>query len=386
MPSINPIAQPLKWWDQIKSKIKSRIIYYSKTQQNNIRKTQNSLQTKLNKAKQLEHHEEIALISQQLEQIQLNRQKGIQIRARIPLLSSIDSPSPLAAITKNLTQSKSLLPAAPNTTPSTSTNPTNPNNFSSFLSFFRNLWNPTSTHPDPTKYLDEISATIPDDILQTLPSSPLITHDDIRTAIKTLNQNSSPGLDGFTPCLYITFPSLIPILCQTFNNSFIRKQLTYSQSLALIKLIPKTPNPKSVKDWHPISLLNTDYKILSTIISSRLKPILNSVISPEQQCGLPNRQIFNNHLNILSAINYSKDLNQPLAIVQIDFYKAFDSISHEYILPTASKLGIPDILLKWIQIFLNNLSAQLNLNGSLSDLIPVKCGIRQGVHSACFYF
>ena len=35
----NPIAQPLRWWDQIKSKIKRRIMYYSKTQQNNIRKT-----------------------------------------------------------------------------------------------------------------------------------------------------------------------------------------------------------------------------------------------------------------------------------------------------------------------------------------------------------
>ena len=164
------------------------------------------------------------------------------------------------------------------------------------------------------------------------PSSPLITPDDICSAIKTLNRNSAPGFDGFTPSLYISFPSLIPILCQTFNNSFLRKQLTYSQSLALIKLIPKTPNLKSVKDWPPISLLNTDFKILSTIIASRLKPILNSIISPEQQCGLPNRQIFNNHLNILSAINYSKDLNQPLAILQIDFYKAFDSISHEYIL------------------------------------------------------
>ena len=173
-------------------------------------------------------------------------------------------------------------------------------------------------------------------------------------------------------------PSLIPILCQTFNNSFLRKQLTYSQSLALIKLIPETPKPKSIKDWRPISLLNTDYKILSKIISYRLKPILNSVISPEQQCGLPNRQIYNNHLNILSAINYSKDLNQPLAILQIDFYKAFDTISHEYIISTASKLGIPDTLLKWIKIFLYNLTAQLNLNGSLSDLIPIKCGIRQG--------
>ena len=100
-----------------------------------------------------------------------------------------------------------------------------------------------------------------------------------------------------------------------------------------------------VQDWRPIFLLNTDYKILSTIISSRLKPILNSIISLEQQCGLPNRRIFNNHLNILSAINYTNDFNQLLAILQIDFYKAFDSISHEFILGTASKLGIPGTFL-----------------------------------------
>ena len=101
-------------------------------------------------------------------------------------------------------------------------------------------------------------------------------------------------------------------------------------------------------------------------------------ISLEQQCGLPNRQIFNNHLNILSAIDFTNDFVQPLAILQIDFYKAFDTISHEFILSTASKLGIPVTLLNWIRIFLTNLTAQLNLNGYLSDPISVKCGIRQG--------
>ena len=102
------------------------------------------------------------------------------------------------------------------------------------------------------------------------------------------------------------------------------------------------------------------------------------MISLEQQCGLPNRQMFNNHLNILSAINFTNDFVQPLAILQIDFYKAFDTISHKFILFTASKLGIPVTLLNWIQIFLSDLTAQLNLNGYLSDPISVKCGIRQG--------
>ena len=118
--------------------------------------------------------------------------------------------------------------------------------------------------------------------------------------------HSFPGLDGFTAQFFNSLLSLIPLLTQSLYNTFIRKQLSSSKRVALIKLIPKIPNPTSVEDRRPISLLNIDYKTLSSIISNRLKPILNSIISPEQQCGLPNCQIFNNHRNILSAINYFK--------------------------------------------------------------------------------
>ena len=261
-------------------------------------------------------------------------------------------------------------------------------------------------------YLQDLSTTVKNELLQSLPSSPLITQAEIKTAIASLNKNSSPGLRpvsttsveksilwlfycfffalasiltarfnrrsiketknalfharsgngplyGLTANFYSSFPSLIPLLCQTYNNSYLRNQLSKSQRLALIKLIPKKPNPSTVKDWRPISLLNTDYKILSIIISNRLKPILNYIISFEQQRGLPKRQIFNNHLNIKSAIDFAENFHQPLAIVQIDFYKAFDSVFHQFLLQTASQLGIPSSLLKWIRIFLSNLTSKI---------------------------
>ena len=190
--------------------------------------------------------------------------------------------------------------------------------------------------------------------------------EEIRLSIKTLNKRSAPGHDGLTTSFYNSFSILTTTLLQTFNNSFIRSELTPSQRLALIKLIPKTTNPKSVNQWCPISLLNTEYKILSSIITDRLKPLLNQIISPEQQCGLPDLQIFNNHLNIKTALDFARNFSQPLAIIQIDFYKAFDSISHRFILETASKLGIPSSLLRWIRILLSNLTAKINLNGYLS--------------------
>ena len=376
---INPIQHPLKWWDLFKTKIKYELILYSKIQQKKNSQIYNTLRNNLIKAKQHNQHDEISQLTLKLNQIYENKLNGAQIRSRLPPLSSIDDPSPLAPIIENLTQSKSLLPTDSNTPPpNISTEKLNSINFHSFLSFFKNLWKPSSSLLNPSTYLDTLNFLIPHEVLQTLPSSPLITCNEIRSAIQTLNPNSAPGLDGFTPKLYSSFPSLIPILCQTFNNVYLQKKLAHSQSLALIKLIPKIPNPISVKDWRPISLLNTDYKILSSIISSRLKPLLNSVISLQQQCGLPNRQIFNNHLNILSAINYTNDFLQPLAILEIDFYKAFDTISHKFILSTASKIGIPVTLLNWIQIFLSDLTARLNLNGYLSDPISIKCGIRQG--------
>ena len=88
-------------------------------------------------------------------------------------------------------------------------------------------------------YLDEIFTSNPNDLSQTLPSSPFITQNEIRAAIQTLNINSAPGLDDFTPNFYISFPLLTPILCRTFNNTYLQKKLTSSQSRALIKLIPK---------------------------------------------------------------------------------------------------------------------------------------------------
>ena len=372
----NPIQDPLLWWDKFKTNIKQYTIHLSKINNRKLLTQQNRLNTTLQHSNTQQGHKQNTDIWMQLTQIQQYKQTGTQIRSRIPPLTSIDEPSPMATIKETINQNKSLIP--PDTNHSHPTNSSPSTSFQSFISFFQDLWNPSIPSPDPTEYLCRLSPLTNKEILQILPPSPLITPEEIRFAIKTLNNHSSPGLDGFTAQFYNSLPSLIPLLNQSFNNAFIRKQLSSSQSVALIKLIPKIPKPTSVKDWRPIALLNTDYKILSSIISNRLKPILNSIISPEQQCGLPNRQIFNNHLNILSAINYSKDFQQPLAIVQFDFYKAFDSISHTFLLKTASKLGIPDSLLTWIQIFLSNLSAKLNLNGYLSDSISVKRGIRQG--------
>ena len=73
---LNPIQHPLKWWDQFKTKIKFKLLFYSKIQQYKILKIHNTLQNKLNKAKQTHQHEEISQLTHKLKQIQENKLNG----------------------------------------------------------------------------------------------------------------------------------------------------------------------------------------------------------------------------------------------------------------------------------------------------------------------
>ena len=68
--------------------------------------------------------------------------------------------------------------------------------------------------------------------------------------------------------------------------------MSISQKQAVIKLIKKKDRDKLlIKNWHTISLLNTDTKLISKLITVSLKKILNYLISENQIAYLYNRFI-----------------------------------------------------------------------------------------------
>ena len=98
-----------------------------------------------------------------------------------------------------------------------------------------------------------------------------ITLDEVKKAIDKLNADSSPGSDGITSNFYKVFKrEMAPILKKVFNNVVNNNRFPDNQQIAILILLPKTENPKTVDEFRPISLLNTDLKILSHILANRL--------------------------------------------------------------------------------------------------------------------
>ena len=114
-----------------------------------------------------------------------------------------------------------------------------------------------------------------------------------------------------------------------FYNSilFANDNLTTSLNQAIItQKWPKNDKKENLKNWRPISLLCSDYKILTKILSNRLKPTLEHTISIEQTCEIPNRSIFSNLSTIHEIINHSNAKNINSFRVSIDQEKAFDKV------------------------------------------------------------
>lgn len=123
--------------------------------------------------------------------------------------------------------------------------------------------------------------------------------DEIHLTLKHMTAWSSPGPDGFQAGFYqsnwdIVGNSVVEVVQSFFENGYMPSEF----NRAFLSLIPKTDDAKSPVDFRPIGLCNTVYKVISKILTDRIKPHLKHLISPYQAVFVSGRAI---HDNIIVA-------------------------------------------------------------------------------------
>jgi len=77
-----------------------------------------------------------------------------------------------------------------------------------------------------------------------------------------------------------------------FTQMLRDRQLSERQKKGVIVCIPKNARRHTPEDYRPITLLNTDYKILAILIATGVRSILAEMLHPSQYCGVPRNTIF----------------------------------------------------------------------------------------------
>ena len=107
-----------------------------------------------------------------------------------------------------------------------------------------------------------------------------ITQQHLNDALKTLSTDSCPGPDGLTYKWYKTFwTKLSPFFMKMIDEMLELEMLEDSQNLSYISLMLKDPQaPHLVKNYRPLSLNNSDYKIITKAIAIKTSPVMPVVI------------------------------------------------------------------------------------------------------------
>ena len=112
----------------------------------------------------------------------------------------------------------------------------------------------------------------------------ILTEKECAEALKSMNLEKTPGTDGLPAEFYKLFwNDISTYLLSALNFAFESGCLSISQRRGIIKLIPKKDTePFYIKNWRPITLLNTDYKIAAILIANRLKSVIPKLINNDQ--------------------------------------------------------------------------------------------------------
>ncbi|GJR16634.1 RNA-directed DNA polymerase, eukaryota [Tanacetum coccineum] len=170
-----------------------------------------------------------------------------------------------------------------------------------------------------------------------------VTYEKVKRAVWDCGTNKSPGPDGFTFESFREFWATIDqdvfqAVLEFFESGLIPRGCNAS----FISLIPKIQDAKLVKDFCPISLIRSIYKIITKILANKLCLVLPSIIS------------------------------------EVDSEKAADSVKWVYLLDTLQAFGFGQKWWNWINGCLQTATGSVLVNGSPSSEFQFFKGLKQG--------
>ena len=207
-----------------------------------------------------------------------------------------------------------------------------------------------------------------------------ITECELKTQVFKSGLNKSPGPDGFTNEFYrILWYKIKTLLLELMQHFFEYKNISQNHLMGIITCIPKGDKLRNkLKNWRPITLLNCIYKFYSGIWANRIKKNLPKLIGKNQTGFVQNRFIGENNRLTFDILKESEHEKLNGLLILVDFEKAFDSISWDFITKILNLFNFSDQTIQVIKSLQKNSISKILQNGHCSDIINLERGCRQG--------
>ncbi|KAF7694625.1 LINE-1 retrotransposable element ORF2 protein [Cucumispora dikerogammari] len=223
-----------------------------------------------------------------------------------------------------------------------------------------------------------------------------LTWTEIVTAVRKLPNNKAEGSDGIPAEIFklvenekspdSNLAKLVNKLILKLWHNNERAPDIWSKSIVVP--IPKKGDLTSVENYRGISLVPVSYKLLMTIIATRLDNMAeDNCLIGREQAGFRRREECVNQATALLEIGKRREIqNLPTFYCFLDFSKAYDRVPHEGLLRKLEAMGIGGEVLSVIRSAYKDPKICVRVGDGLSGPVPYNCGLRQGCPSSPILF
>ena len=204
---------------------------------------------------------------------------------------------------------------------------------------------------------------------------------EIKSIISEFVSNKASGPNSIPTNLLKEFIDLFAYPIKLLVNKSLKNGIFPDMfKIAQVCPIYKKSDKSKCANYRPISLLSNLSKVFEKIMYKRLEHYLesNNLICNHQFGFRKNHSTEHALMSIAEQIkeNFRKKLFT--CGVFVDLEKAFDTVNHEILIAKLKHYGLNDKSLALLASYLQNRSQQVTLNGEVSDIKPISCGVPQG--------
>ena len=234
-------------------------------------------------------------------------------------------------------------------------------------------------------------STVNMDIVNSVPQRPVVVElseslsfDEVASAVKKLNSNKAPDINGFTSeILQCGGLDMIQMLHQLISYYWEKDSVPQEWIDAVLVSLHKSGAHDQCGNFRGISLLSIIGKVLARILLDRLNTRIAPNVISESQCGFrPNRGTTDMVFSVRQLQEKCIEQNLDLFHCFIDLSKAFDTVNREALWLVLRKCGCPPKFVNMVKSLHADMKARVNFGGALSEPFSVDNGVKQGDLSA----
>ncbi|XP_071480459.1 uncharacterized protein [Diadema antillarum] len=217
-----------------------------------------------------------------------------------------------------------------------------------------------------------------------IPDGPF-TMSEYTKAKAEMKNNKSSGEDGVAPEV-LKYVPVDDIILEFINRSYEDGDQPEQWSTLNIIPVPKSGDLSQTDNYRGICLSSVVSKTYNRMILNRIRPYIDPLLRDSQNGFRQERSTVGQILALRRILEGVRDRSLPAVITFIDFKKAFDSIHRGKLLEILNAYGIPEKLVRAIDVIYSKTHAKVCSPDGETEYFEILAGVLQGDTLAPFLF